>query len=423
MGQNTEEPVNELMEIEGALFKEMQETYKKEIERRLQAKADSIPIADSEGHPLKKKRRVTLSLTCIFGKCRIVVWKGFCESSQKWIIPAREAWRLKKKQRMTPLLQRKLCCTAVETGSFEKAAGLAGEWGVSISDDAVRSCVIELGNQAVKTPQKSACSNQAGENDSLVIMMDGWFARHRGEDWGVKRRTPEDARVRWCEIKSAVIFRIQDIFKDQNKRGLLIKKHAVATPADTDPVTFGQAVEREAVRMGLCKAAHVYVIMDGGVYLWNIFEDRFAVCSAGLLDFYHASQHLHALAAELFKDDMPAAKKWCTKLLHSLKHKSSKKFFKTLAELVSNPPEETSAVTEAISSANTYFERHRNHMNYAALSKKGVPIGSGAMESQCGQFQDRFKRRGQFWTKKAFEAFIEVAVRHQNGEIESLWAA
>ena len=62
-------------------------------------------------------------------------------------------------------------------------------------------------------------------------------------------------------------------------------------------------------------------------------------------------------------------------------------------------------------------------MNYAEFAKIGIPIGSGAMESQCSQYQNRFKRTGQFWTDKAFEAFIELVARYQNGELASLWAA
>lgn len=57
MEKNTAIKVNELMEIEGELFEEMQEIYRKEIERRLQAKADTIPIIGSDGSPLKKTTR------------------------------------------------------------------------------------------------------------------------------------------------------------------------------------------------------------------------------------------------------------------------------------------------------------------------------------------------------------------------------
>ncbi len=351
------------------------------------------------------------------------MWKGYCRSLGRWVTPVREVWRLCGKQQITPALQRKLCCTAAETGSFEKAARLAGEWGSEISDDTVRNCVVGLGAKAVGKPLKAPCAHRAGKKDSLVIMMDGWFARHRGGDWGKKRRQPSDERVRWCEIKSAVIFRIQDIAQIRQGRKVLIRKHVVATKADTDPVDFGRTVQREAVRMGLGAAAHAYVIMDGGVYLWNIFDDRFALRAAGLLDFYHASEHLHALAAEMFKEATVRAHKWCKGLLHSLKHHSPKLLFKTLADLLAHPPENNPTAAKAIRETDAYFQRHKDHMRYAEFARNGIPIGSGAMESQCSQYQDRFKRRGQFWTNNAFEAFIEVVVRYQNGELASLWAA
>jgi hypothetical protein len=50
----------------------------------------------------------------------------------------------------------------------------------------------------------------------------------------------------------------------------------------------------------MTKASKVYVVQDGAINLWNIFQDRFASVAQGVLDFYHASDHLRALAHELF---------------------------------------------------------------------------------------------------------------------------
>ena len=50
---------------------------------------------------------------------------------------------------------------------------------------------------------------------------------------------------------------------------------------------FGRRVQGEAVRMGLNRARKVYVIMDGGVCLWGVFEDRFANVAPGQLDHIH----------------------------------------------------------------------------------------------------------------------------------------
>ena len=358
-----------------------------------------------------------------FGWIVLRVIKGYCPQQREWVVPIRKAWGLAKNQRLTPTLQRKLCCTAVETGSFEKASALAGEWGCAVSDDAIRSCVVALGEKAHNAPLSTPCTDKAGPQDVLVIMMDGWMARHRGNDWGKKKRVQGQERIHWHEIKSAIIYRLKDRAKISPKRHALLSKHVVAVPAETDPVDFGRRVQDEARRMGLGEARFVYVVMDGGIWLWNIYEDRFKPCAVGTLDFYHASQHLHLLAAELFRENKDDARTWCAEILHSLKHHSTQKLFNTLSELLTDPPRQEETTLSAIKSASAYFDDHKNHMDYPRAAKAGLPIGSGSMESQCSQFQNRFKRRGQFWMKEGFAGLLEVSARHQNGELRSLWAA
>ena len=48
-------------------------------------------------------------------------------------------------------------------------------------------------------------------------------------------------------------------------------------------------------------------------------------------------------------------------------------------------------------------------------------LGRGAMESQCSQNQNRFKRRGQFWSKGGFASFLEAYVWYTNDEIKYLY--
>jgi hypothetical protein len=416
-------PGNELMETEDQLRIEMHDEYRKKLQSRLQSKLDAAQDAFIESNRLIKRRCIDVTLITTIGRIRLRAMKGYCPKLRKWIVPIREAWSLSKNQVLTPSLQKKLSCTACETGSFEKASWLAGEWGTSISDDAIRSCVLELGWKALNKPVSAPCQEKADANDTLIIMMDGWMARHRGIDWGKSKHAKAEERIRWHEIKSAIIYRLKDHAKTSAKRRSLISKHVVAVPAETDPVDFGRRVHDEAKRMGMGNAKRVYIVMDGGIWLWNIFEDRFSLCAEGTLDFYHASEHIHALSNELFKDDRQEAKNWSAKMLHSLRRHSTKNLFKTLEELIANPPNQDAETVSAIKSTSDYFQNHKDHMNYPAAAKAGLPIGSGSMESQCSQFQNRFKRRGQFWSKCGFAALLEVSIRFQNGEIYSLWAA
>ena len=159
------------------------------------------------------------------------------------------------------------------------------------------------------------------------------------------------------------------------------------------------------------------------MWLWNIFADRFERCSKAMLDFYHLSQHLHALAGVLHGPNTAKANAWCGKILHDLKHKSPARLFATLDDLLREPPSDAPEVLAAIREQNAYFRKHETHMDYAANATMGVPIGSGSVESLCSQFQNRLKRTGQFWTKTGFAALLRVTVRHWNRELDSLWQA
>jgi hypothetical protein len=331
---------------------------------------------------------------------------------------------LRPNQRYSPDMEKRLAVLAVETGSYEKAATVADVTWVSISDDAVRSLVLRLDEVAKDSPPSEMCSGAASPEDTLVVMADGWNARHRGENWGRdlnNRELPE--RVHWHEIRSAVIFKLSALMAVSGNRKAIMDKHVVAVPAETSPYDFGILLQREMDRMGARRAKAIFFVMDGGVWLWNIFTDRFARCSKAMLDFYHLSEHLHDLARVIHGQDTAKANAWCGKILHHLKHKSPERLFETLDELLRAPPSNAPEVLEAIDEQNTYFRKHEAHMEYATNAAQGVPIGSGSVESLCSQFQDRLKRTGQFWTKKGFAALLQLTVQHWNRELDSLWQA
>jgi hypothetical protein len=62
-----------------------------------------------------------------------------------------------------------------------------------------------------------------------------------------------------------------------------------------------------------------------------------------------------------------------------------------------------------------------DHLDYQAVAERGAPIGSGAVESQCSQFRDRFKRTGQFWTRPGLRNLLALHVMTQNKTFAYLW--
>ena len=414
--------ISPLAGTERALFEEKKESLRADYEAKAQAMINAWERSSQEVAALRKKRFREVRLTTFFGtvtlRCREGVLKG-----GHWKCPALAYLGIRPHQRYSPDMERRMAVLAAEVGSYEKAAGVAEAvaW-VSVSDGTVRSTVMRL--DAAATPSEGTCAGAAGPQDTLIIMADGWNARHRGKNWGRKKKNRElTERIHWYEIRSGVIFKLSALLAVSGKRKAIMDKHIVAVPAETSPYDFGVILHREAMRMGLTLAKAVFFVMDGGVWLWNIYQDRFEKCSHAMLDFYHLSQHLHALGTALHGEDSAKVSAWCGKLLHDLKHKSPTCLFKTLDKLLEDPPSDDPALRETIRKENAYFRSHAEHMDYAKHAAQGIPIGSGSVESLCSQLQNRLKRTGQFWTKKGFASLLRIIVRHSNGELDSLWMA
>ena len=68
-----------------------------------------------------------------------------------------------------------------------------------------------------------------------------------------------------------------------------------------------------------------------------------------------------------------------------------------------------------------YFRTHRHHLDYEQVAGRGGPVGSGSMESQCSQFQNRFKRTGQFWSRGGLANLLVLDVAIRNETFTHLW--
>ncbi len=414
--------VSPLAGTERAFFEGRKEALRADYELHAQGIVAGWESSSESVAALKEKRFREVHLITFYGTLTLLCREGV-DGGGHWRCPALAYLGLRPHQRYSPDMERRMAVLAVEVGSYEKASCVAdaAAW-FSVSDGTVRSTVMRLDAAGEAAPPNGACVAAAGPQDTLIIMADGWNARHRGENWGrnkKNRKLPE--RVHWHEIRSAAIFKLSALLAVSGKRKAIMHKHIVAVPAKTTPYDFGVLLHQEAVRMGLPGAKAVFFVMDGGVWLWHIYEDRFEKCSKAMLDFYHLSQHLHVLGAALHGTGSTKAAAWCGKILHALKHKSPKRLFTTLDELLKEPPSAEPAVLEVIREQNAYFRSHAEHMDYAQNAAQGIPIGSGSVESLCSQFQNRLKRTGQFWTQTGFAALLRITVRHWNGELDTLW--
>lgn len=330
---------------------------------------------------------------------------------------------------MSPVLEDRLCYTALQTGSYEKAAELMVKHGVEMGASTARRTACRAGRRAeaqTAARVKAAMEDNTPERPkarskprpfSLILMMDGWMIRERGTQWGLKPPEALGMRVEWHEVKGAVLFRVEDQARKESGRGMLLRKYTVAWRGDAEE--FGRRVYAEVLRRGLNEAGRLFVVADGGVWIWNLAQEHFPQAQ-GVLDFYHAMEHLHAVGAALFSDS-EKARAWVEPLAHQLKHGGEAGVLNNLEDLMKLIPQLGSEEAKIVKREVNYFREHRDHLHYEQVQTEGCPAGSGAMESFCAQLQGRLKGPGKFWGTQGEKDLLALDIAFRNGDWEELW--
>ena len=434
-----------LMELERQAAEEGRQYGREKLRQRLQAIADAQGlVCPGSGERLQNARFRNLPLITTLGRVNIRAHYGYERLAKRWTFAVRNLWGLACGQEISPELEQQLGYTATECGSYKKAQAMAGSWGVQIGSTTIRKHVQKLGRQAQRqqelrteralnpstrgevTRQAQAQAPNALKEYNLVISIDAWKARERGEDWGLKPANATGTRVRWRDLKLAVIYRLDQLVEKApasadpatRPRREILQKFWVAAPSCTAPEEFGRHVHAEALRRGMAGAKNVFLVCDGAVWIWNIIEDRFQ-SAIKELDFYHGSEHLWAVARDLYPGP-EQAKAWVQPLLHQLRHGQEANVVATLESLPETLRNVGGVVTELVQREIKYFQNHREHLHYQDNAAKGFPVGSGAVESGCSQFQDRFKRTGQFWNSASMGHLQALKVARHNGDWDEL---
>jgi hypothetical protein len=424
-----------LLQIEQEVEAQAKEWQRQRLEQRLQQLADEQgAVCPETGEALQEARYQTVTLDTCAGTVTMRAHYGRHPRTWKWQHPIRLLWGLNPRQRLSPQLQDRVSYTAAETDSYERAAKMATKWGTPLVASTIHKHAQQMGREAAaqaKARQERLMSAatqaqaiapppNASEQFCLVVMMDGFMARQRGPDWALKPPEAAGSRVAWHEIKAATIYRVDQVAQKESGRRQIFQKFWVLAPTQTPPADFGRSVQAESIRRGMGKARYVFVLSDGAVWIWNIIEDRFVSCLKGL-DFYHASTHLWAIAHELFPEEAQA-KGWVQPLLHQLKHGQEAEVLHTLEALPAQRQAAGLSLGELLEREIAYFQTHREHLHYQDLAAKGSPIGTGAMESTCGQLQTRVKRTGQFWRAGGLANMLALKAALQNEDWSALWS-
>jgi hypothetical protein len=372
-----------------------------------------------------RRRRVNSS----FGPVSFSRDYGFCVSCAQHVYPADLALGLHSRATGSPRVQelsalhalrgptsqysedfRRLTGLALDPSTVHREARRQGE-----RAQALRQADIGLTQTLEGIATLAASADPAARDQTLVIEIDAWNIRER-DDWGLSERLRRRGQEpnRWHWVLTATIFRLDQRGRTQSGRPVISERGFVATRQGLDD--FRQQLYAEALRRGLSQAKNVLVVADGAVWIWNLVDDRFKGARQRV-DLYHVKGHLWAVANEVFGQGSEEAQAWARPLLRMLERRQNgvldviegmEGLLTTLKRLTT---EQRAALEREIGS----FNNHKNRMDYKQAKRLNQPLGSGAIESTCSQYQRRLKLTGQFWSLDGDEAFLALSTLHRNG--------
>jgi hypothetical protein len=416
--------------LEEEIFHKTRDLQRAVLEEAAQKKAQGAPphcpVCSSKltrithGHERSYQTR--------FGMVRIRRARGWCRRCKCWRFPADHLLGLAETGSCSPGVQEMAALAASKLPIAEASAVIERLTGVKLPRATLDREARRQGKRAQDTRQKmdEQMSRGAGggqllpelrhqeraEPFTLVIELDAWNIRERNdEQWGRTeelRRAGEEPKW-WHWVYGGTCFRLSQRVQTPGGRAMILSRGTVMTREGIDALK--QQLWAEAMRHGLGQAKDVLVVADGAVWIWNLTEDRFAQARQRL-DPWHALQHLWAVAHALHPEDEAAAAAWLKPLKDKLLDSKAVEVIGQLDEVLKTLE---GPKREAVEAERNYLENNRNRLDYSGAKERGEPLGSGAMESTCKQYQCRFHRSGQFWTTEGDEALMCLETFWRNG--------
>lgn len=158
---------------------------------------------------------------------------------------------------------------------------------------------------------------------------------------------------------------------------------------------FGPRIRRWAGRLGIRDPTTLTVLADGAEWIWNQARTQLPG-AAGLLDIYHASEHLAACGQKLYGEGTVEARAWLDETRAALLAGG----WPALRERTATARRHgrSRAKRRALDELEGYFYRQRKHLGYAGRLAGGQSIGSGLVEGACKQvIGRRMKQTGARW--------------------------
>lgn len=264
----------------------------------------------------------------------------------------------------------RLICLAAASWSYDVSAErLAELCGLTVSDTTIR----EL------SQQHGAAANAWLREEPAAVAA---FREATGAVEFTTDGTCVNTTDGWREMKIGVFSKRdpgEPATPDEwDTRTLPAPQTRIAFAAIEDCQQFGARWGVWRKRLGLADTSAVTVLADGAKWIWEQQREHLRDAD-GVLDIFHALQHIAAVGSVLHAD-AAQAKEWTDQARRTLLGDGWAGIVSLLEERASQrTPTEQSAVDSLLD----YLAPHQHHLQYAQRLSEGRSIGSGQIEGAC----------------------------------------
>ncbi len=171
---------------------------------------------------------------------------------------------------------------------------------------------------------------------------------------------------------------------------------AAVLVAMTDAESFAAKWREWSGSLGVTDWTQLTVLADGAEWIWKEAEANFPG-AAGVLDVYHAMEHLSKAAKSLFGESTGKSRAWFDVGKRWLLEDGWDGVCRWIGA-VRQECGQSEASVEATQELIVYFIKHTMHLNYRERLEGGKSIGSGPVEGAVKQLiTKRLKQTGARW--------------------------
>jgi hypothetical protein len=218
----------------------------------------------------------------------------------------------------------------------------------------------------------------------------------------------------WQEVKCGVVYELSQRVEIQSGRWELLRRHRCALRGEVSG--FRRRLWALCLRAGLGAQDRIVVLGDGAEWIDQTVAWLFPR-ALRILDYYHASERIWAVAHARWGEATLAAQRWAQEKLSQLKRGQIRQVLAAMRGLKVRSTEGQQVRRAAIN----YLYGRQAQMCYGEYQEAGLPIGSGAIESTCKQMVTaRCKQAGMRWSEAGADAILALRSFVLNEQLEEL---